>query len=234
VTKNAVFRLISLIIPVFNQGAKISDPLKKIKKHAVRQGIPYLQGHTVMFLDCDLYIIPDSIEYYYIERLITSDLVVTSNRHPKSGITISRSHTFLTRVFNPIIRIAANIAQQETQAGFKLGYWDIMRTTFRNANVNRYGLNKELFTVVSILHLKVQKMLVEMKIDRQFNTNEIVNTLVDVKHKFFIYTKSITLTRKYWWYIYRLNWKIAGVSLNMMVCSIAKYYYLSLLCVKLA
>ncbi len=55
-----------------------------------------------------------------------------------------------------------------------------MRTIFRNAIINRYAFDVELFTIASILHLKVEDMPVIMKIDRRFNTKEIVRMLVDV------------------------------------------------------
>jgi len=55
-----------------------------------------------------------------------------------------------------------------------------MRTIFRNISINRYAFDVELFTIASILHLVVQEMPVIMKIDRKFNTKDIVNMLVDV------------------------------------------------------
>ena len=132
-----------------------------------------------MFLDGDLDISPDSIKDY-VERLRTSDLVIASKRHPESSVTIPRSRAFLSRVFNLLIRMATGIPQKDTQAGFKVGNGEIMRRIFRNVNVNRYAFDVELFTIASILHLKVQEMPVVMKIDRKFNIKEIVNMFVDV------------------------------------------------------
>jgi DNA gyrase/topoisomerase IV subunit A len=92
-----------------------------------------------------------------------------------------------------------------------------MRTSFRGVTVSRYAFNVELFTIASIVHLKVQEMPIVMKMDRQFNTKEIVKMFVDVKHEFVTRVKSFMLTKKNWRYIYQLNWKIMGVSINKMV-----------------
>jgi glycosyltransferase involved in cell wall biosynthesis len=149
------------------------------KGYAVRHGVLQSHGEAVMFLDGDLDISPDSIKDY-VETLNTFDLVVASKRHPKSSVTIPRSRAFLSRAFNFLIRMGTGIPQKDTQAGFKGGKGDIMRTIFRNVSVNRYAFDVEFFAIASILHLKVREMPVIMKIDRKFNAKEIVNMLVDV------------------------------------------------------
>jgi hypothetical protein len=79
-----------------------------------------------------------------------------------------------------------------------VGNGEKMCTIFKNISVNRYAFDVELFTIASILHLKVQEMPVIMKIDRKFNAKAIVNILVDVKHEFVTGTKSFMFTRKNW------------------------------------
>jgi dolichol-phosphate mannosyltransferase len=149
------------------------------KGYAIRHGVLHSLGEAVIFLDGDLDISPDSIKDY-VERLSASDLVIASKRHPQSSVTIPRSRAFLSRAFNVLIRIATGIRQKDTQVGLKVGNGEMMRTIFRNVSVNRYAFDVELLTIASILHLKVQEMPVIMKIDRKFNTKEIVNMFVDV------------------------------------------------------
>jgi dolichol-phosphate mannosyltransferase len=149
------------------------------KGYAVRQGVLHSRGDVVMFLDGDLDIAPDSIKDY-VESLGTADLVIASKRHPQSSVIIPRSRALLSRAFNLLIRLATGIPQKDTQAGFKVGKGEIMRTIFRSACINRYAFDVELFTIASILHLKVHEMPVVMKIDRRFNTKEIVKMLLDV------------------------------------------------------
>jgi dolichol-phosphate mannosyltransferase len=149
------------------------------KGYAVKQGVLHSQGDVVMFLDGDLDISPDSIKDY-VQRLSTSDLVIASKRHPESKVTIPKSRLLLSRAFHLVIRIATNIAQKDTQAGFKVGNGDLMRTIFGNINTNRYAFDVELLTIASILRLKVEEMPVMMKIDRKFNMKEICRMLVDV------------------------------------------------------
>jgi glycosyltransferase involved in cell wall biosynthesis len=226
---------ISLIIPIFNQAAKISYSLKKIKQavelafsnyelivvndgstddtltilkgvamtdehvhilsytpnrgkgYAVRQGVLHSHGDAVIFLDGDLDISPDLVKDY-VERLSTSDLVIASKRHPDSIVRIPRSREFLSRAFNLLIKVTLGITQRDTQVGFKAGKGDIMRKIFRNVSVNRYAFDVEFLAIASILHLKVQEMPVIMKIERRFNTKEIVKMFSDVmriyyKHK---------------------------------------------------
>jgi dolichol-phosphate mannosyltransferase len=149
------------------------------KGYAVRQGVLHSQGDVVMFLDGDLDISPDSIKDY-VESLSTADLVIASKRHPQSSVTIPKSRALLSIAFNLLIRLATGIPQKDTQAGFKVGKGEIMRTIFRSASINRYAFDVELFTIASILHLTVHEMPVMMKIDRRFNTKEIVRMLADV------------------------------------------------------
>lgn len=149
------------------------------KGYAVRQGVLHSKGEAVIFLDGDLDISPDSIRDY-VERLSICDLVIASKRHPESSVTIPRSRAFLSRAFNLLIRVATGIPQKDTQAGFKVGDGEIMRTIFRNISIKRYAFDVELFTIASILRLKVQEMPVIMKIDRKFSTKEIVNMFIDV------------------------------------------------------
>jgi hypothetical protein len=127
----------------------------------------------------DLDIAPDSIKDY-IESLSTADLVITSKRHPQSSVIIPRSRALLSRAFNLLIRLATGIPQKDTQAEFKVGKGETMRTIFRTASINRYAFDVELFTIASILHLKVHEMPVVMKIDRRFNTKDILRMLADV------------------------------------------------------
>ena len=149
------------------------------KGYAVRQGVLHSHGDVVMFLDGDLDISPDSIKDYVV-RLSTSDLVIGSKRHPKSSVTVPKSRAFLSRAFNLLIKVATGIPQNDTQVGFKVGNGEIMRTIFRNISVNRYAFDVELFTIASILHLRVQEMPVIMKIERKFNTKDIMNMFVDI------------------------------------------------------
>ena len=239
-TNNEAFYLmsrVSIVIPVFNEGGKVSDAIKRIrgviesylrdyelllvndgstddtltvlnelasndqqrhirvlsypknsgKGYAVRYGVSHSQGDVVIYLDGDLDISPDLIKEY-IEKLNTYDLVIASKRHPSSDVTVPTSRLLLSRAFNFIVNMATGIHQTDTQVGLKVGKGDIMRRIFSNVNINRYAFDVELFTIASVLQLKVQEMPVVMKIDRQFNIKEIVNMFVDVtricyKHK---------------------------------------------------
>ncbi len=156
------------------------------KGYAVRQGVLHSQGDAVILLDGDLDISPDLIKDY-VERLGTSDLVIASKKHPESNVKIPRSRAFLSRAFNLLIKVTMGIAQTDTQAGFKVGKGDTMRSIFRNVSVNRYAFDVEFFAIASILHLKVQEMPVIMKIERRFNTKEIVNMFLDVTRIWYKY-----------------------------------------------
>lgn len=156
------------------------------KGYAVRHGVLHSQGNIVMYLDGDLDISPDWIKNY-IERLIQSDLVIGSKRHPKSNITIPRSRKFLSRAFNILIKLAIGIPQTDTQVGLKAGNGEIMRRIFEKATVERYAFDVELLTIASILHLNIHEMPVTMTIDRRFNTKEIIKMLIDVMRIWYNY-----------------------------------------------
>lgn len=149
------------------------------KGYAVKQGVLESLGEVVMFLDGDLDISPDSIKDY-VERLDRCDLVIASKRHPESSVTIPKSRAFLSGAFHLIIRIGTGISQKDTQAGFKVGEGNIMRTIFKDMRINRYAFDVELLTIASILKLRVQEMPVILKIDKKFKVKEIINMLMDV------------------------------------------------------
>lgn len=149
------------------------------KGYAVRQGILHSRGEVVMFLDGDLDISPDLIKDY-VEKLGTYDLVIASKRHPGSNVTVPTSRRVMSRAFNLIVNLATGISQSDTQAGFKVGKGDMMRTIFRSVNVNRYAFDIELFTIASVLRYKVHEMPVIMKIDRRFKLKDIVRMSIDL------------------------------------------------------
>jgi hypothetical protein len=137
----------------------------------------------VLLLDADLDISPDSVKDY-IELLSTYDLVIASKRHPRSNVTVPRARAFLSRAFNLIIKLAIDLPQKDTQAGFKAGKGDIMRAIFRNISVNRYAFDVELLTIASIMHLKIQEMPVIMKIDRMFRMKEMSLDVARIWYKY--------------------------------------------------
>jgi glycosyltransferase involved in cell wall biosynthesis len=149
------------------------------KGYAVRQGILHSHGEVVMFLDGDLDISPDLIKDY-VEKLGTYDLVIASKRHPGSNVKVPTSRLIMSRAFNLIVNLATGIRQSDTQAGFKVGKGEMMRTIFRNVNVNRYAFDIELFTIASVLRYRIHEMPVIMKIDRRFKLKDILRMSVDL------------------------------------------------------
>jgi dolichol-phosphate mannosyltransferase len=149
------------------------------KGYAVRQGILQSLGEVVMFLDGDLDISPDLIKDY-VEKLDKYDLVIASKRHAGSNVKVPTSRMIMSRAFNLIVNLATGIHQSDTQAGFKVGKGEIMRTIFRNVNVNRYAFDIELFTIASVLHYRIHEMPVIMKIDRRFKLKDILRMSIDL------------------------------------------------------
>jgi dolichol-phosphate mannosyltransferase len=149
------------------------------KGYAVRQGILHSRGEVVMFLDGDLDISPDLIKDY-VEKVGPYDLVIASKRHPKSNVKVPVSRLIMSRAFNLIVNLATGIRQSDTQAGFKVGKGEMMRTIFRNVNVNRYAFDIELFTIASVLRYRIHEMPVIMKIDRRFKFKDILRMSIDL------------------------------------------------------
>ena len=189
----SILKKVSMIDPHLHV---ISYTPNRGKGYAVKQGVLHSHGEAVMFLDGDLDISPDLIRDY-VEKLRTADLVIASKRHPESCVRIPTSRAFLSRAFNLIIRVATNIPQRDTQAGFKVGNGEIMRTIFKDISVNRYAFDVELFTIASILHLRIHEMPVIMRIDRRFRTKEIVNMFVDVTRIWYKYRIARHYQREY-------------------------------------
>jgi dolichol-phosphate mannosyltransferase len=149
------------------------------KGYAVRQGILHSSGEVVMFLDGDLDISPDLIKDY-VEKLDTADLVIASKRHPRSSVKVPTSRIIMSRAFNLIVNLATGIHQSDTQAGFKVGKGEVMRSIFENVNVNRYAFDIELFTIASVLRYRIQEMPVIMRIDRRFKIKDIIRMAIDL------------------------------------------------------
>ncbi|HZA61404.1 MAG TPA: hypothetical protein VE573_00930, partial [Nitrososphaeraceae archaeon] len=82
--------------------------------------------------------------------------------------------------FNLIVNLATGIHQSDTQAGFKVGKGEVMRSIFENVNVNRYAFDIELFTIASVLRYRIQEMPVIMKIDRRFKIKDVIRMAIDL------------------------------------------------------
>ena len=74
----------------------------------------------MIFLNGNLDISPDSLKDYHIERLIRSDLVIASNRQPKSSLTIPNRVQVLTQSINLLIRIATGMPKRINEHGSNL------------------------------------------------------------------------------------------------------------------
>jgi dolichol-phosphate mannosyltransferase len=173
--------ILKRLVPVYEEQHLriLSYTPNRGKGYAVRHGILHSRGEVVMFLDGDLDISPDLIKDY-VEKLGTADLVIASKRHPGSSVKVPTSRLIMSKAFNLIVNLATGINQSDTQAGFKVGKGEIMRTIFKNVNVNRYAFDIELFTIASVLRYRIQEMPVIMEIDRRFKLKDIVRMSIDL------------------------------------------------------
>jgi hypothetical protein len=62
---------------------------------------------------------------------------------------IPRSRAFKQSVQSPY-QAGYKYSQKDTQVGFEVGKGEIMRAIFRNASINRYAFDVELFTIASL------------------------------------------------------------------------------------
>src|SRR2546422_4546144 len=78
------------------------------KGYSVKLGITDSHGDTIIFMDGDLDISPNSIAEY-VKQLESCDLVIASKRHPDSSFHAPASRKLLSRAFNLIVRLLTGI-----------------------------------------------------------------------------------------------------------------------------
>ena len=157
----------------------ISYSQNKCKGYAIREVILKSVGELTLLLDGDTEISLDYLEYY-IKEMQHWDFLIGSKRHPLSQVHIPTFRRILSRMFNILVRTITGIKIRDTQVGFKMIKGSICRRIFANLRVDRYAFDVELLFVASILKLKIKEMPVNININSQFRSKEIVRMFIDL------------------------------------------------------
>lgn len=157
----------------------ISYSQNKGKGYAIREGILGSVGELILLLDGDTEISLDYLKYY-IKEMKYWDFLIGSKRHPLSRVNIPMFRRILSRMFNILVRTTTGIKIRDTQVGLKMIKGSVCRRIFANLHVDRYAFDVELLFVASIFKLRVKEMPVNININSQFRTKEIIRMFVDL------------------------------------------------------
>jgi glycosyltransferase involved in cell wall biosynthesis len=149
------------------------------KGHAVKTGVMQASGNIIIFVDGDFDISHNKIKEY-IDELKNCDLVIASKRHPQSKVNAPTSRTFLSRIFNLLVRLFVGIKIKDTQSGLKAGNGDALRTIFGVMLVKRYAFDVELLTIATAMRLNIRELPIEINLDHGFRIHDIIKMLLDI------------------------------------------------------
>lgn len=149
------------------------------KGYAVKSGMLTSLGNTVVYIDGDFDVSPNTLKNYILE-VKDFDIVIASKYHPNSKVNIPGSRTFMSRTFNLIVKIFTRIKINDTQAGLKAGKGEVMRKIFNKMFINGYAFDVELLTLATIMKFKIKEMPVEINIDQKFKMKNALRMLLDV------------------------------------------------------
>lgn len=149
------------------------------KGYAVKSGMLTSLGNTVVYIDGDFDVSPNTLKNYILE-VKDFDIVIASKYHPNSKVNVVSSRTFMSRTFNLIVKIFTGIKINDTQAGLKAGKGEVMRNFFNKMFINGYAFDVELLTLATIMKLKIKEMPIEINIDQKFKIKNALRMLLDV------------------------------------------------------
>ncbi|HDY66915.1 MAG TPA: glycosyltransferase family 2 protein [Candidatus Scalindua sp.] len=131
--------------------------VKKIRRNqgkgrALKYGFRFAKGDLVAFLDADLDLHPEQIQYLFkIMNKDRADVVIGSKRHPESKLDYPRQRKFISHIYFLVIKSLFSLPIKDTQTGLKLFKYEVLKKVFPKVLVKRYAFDLEL--LVNIHHL---------------------------------------------------------------------------------
>jgi glycosyltransferase involved in cell wall biosynthesis len=157
----------------------VGYPHNRGKGFAVKYGIERSVGDVVFFLDSDLEINPSGLSAY-LASLRDCDVVIGSKRHPKSRVQAPAMRRILSFAFHTLVKLLVGLKVSDTQPGLKAGRGECFRRVFGLLSVKKFAFDVEMLVVAHLLKLRIREAPVEINLEGQFKTREVVRMFLDI------------------------------------------------------
>ena len=139
------------------------------KGAAVREGFANAKGETVVFFDADLSYPLDLIEAAESRIREGADLVIGGRdlTEKDSRWRYSPVRRMATTVFNVLVEQLLSLGIPDTQCGFKAFRRDVTAAMFEKLTIDSFAFDIELLLVARIWALRIDRIPVDMKHDRE-------------------------------------------------------------------
>lgn len=183
-SKDNTFEEIRKAENISNKVKVIKISLHKGKGYALKHGFQFAKSDLIMFLDADLDLPPEQINYFLETMKKTkSDIVIGSKRCFKSNYHYPTIRKILTIIYRLIVHTLFDLSVDDTQTGLKLFKSDVLKNTLPKVLVNGYAFDLDLLVNAHKLGYKI----VEIPVILDFQKNSTLKKmkLLDI-YKMFI------------------------------------------------
>ena len=116
----------------------------------------------------------------YIDATRNYDLVIASERHPKSKVEAPVIRRLLSYGFHVLVKLSTGVKVSDTRSGLMAGKAEALKRIFRLLSVKRCAFDVEMLAVAQLLKFKVKELPIEMKLGSRFGLRDIVRMFIDV------------------------------------------------------
>jgi glycosyltransferase involved in cell wall biosynthesis len=149
------------------------------KGNALLFGMTACSGSSIVFFDSDLEIDSSDLALF-VANLKDFDIVTGSKRHHDSRVVAPLSRKFLSAVFHRLVALATGLNVSDTQTGLKAFRSRELRKMIPLLSVKKYAFDVELFTIASLLKLKIKELPINLTMGSGFSMRSVMRMLIDL------------------------------------------------------
>lgn len=138
----------------------LSEQKNRGKGYAVRKGMLYSRGSTVLFTDADLSMpIGESAKLFSVLEQ-GFDVAIGSKAHPDSIAVVQPSEIrmLMGRSFNRTVKWLTGLNFSDTQCGFKAFSRDAVMSIFSVAKIDDFSFDVEVLYIAKCMNLRVAEI----------------------------------------------------------------------------
>lgn len=155
-SKDNTFEEIQKLENISNKVHVMKTDIHKGKGHALKYGFQFVRSDLIMFLDADLDLPPEQINYFLeTMKKTNSDIVIGSKRFFKSNYYYPTTRKILAIIYRLMVHILFDLSIVDTQTGIKLFKNDVLKNTLPKVFVNGYAFDLELLVNAHKLGYKI-------------------------------------------------------------------------------
>lgn len=164
------YNLVKNRLDIFNGRVKIKKyDINMGKGYAIKYGFNFVSGEYVLFLDADM-----DIQPLHIKRFLDlmdkhkADIVIGSKRHKDSKVDYPIIRKIYSTCYYFLIRILFNLPVKDTQTGFKLFRYSVLKNCLNKIVVKKYAFDLEILVLAKKYKSKIIECPIFLKPTRTY------------------------------------------------------------------